>query len=150
MQQNIIDFLTEKHIVSFSVFTPNDHWSAICFYAFDKENNRLILQTKPNTRHGQLIQQNCHITGTIIHESNNIASLRGIQFNGNIYPIKTEEKQTALSLYYKRFPYAKLMSSEVWEIQLKEVKFVDNRAVFGRKTLWLAAENSSDKEIMPD
>lgn len=150
MQQNIIDFLTEKHIVSFSVFTSEDHWAASCFYVFDQENDRLILLTDPDTRHGKLMQQNCRLSGTIIHESTNVATLRGMQFKGEIHRLKTAEKPTALSLYYNRFPYAKLMPAEVWVIDLKEVKFVDNREVFGRKSLWSAAENSSDKETMPD
>lgn len=138
MQQNIIDFLTEKHIVSFSVFTLQDHWSASCFYVFDQANKRLILVTNADTRHGKLMQQNHHISGTIIHETEDVGNLRGVQFKGEIHPIERAQKPTALEQYYSRFPYARLMPAELWEIRLKEVKFVDNRAIFGQKTLWIA------------
>lgn len=136
MQTNIIRFLHQKHIVSFSTFADQEMWSAICFYVFDEENQRLILLTKPETRHGQLMLKNPQVTGTIIHETMTVAKLQGIQFVGEIRELKTEEKQTALDLYYARFPYSRVMKSPVWQILLNEVKFTDNTLGFGKKTLW--------------
>ena len=136
MQSNIVKFLQQKHIVSFSVFADQQMWSTICFYAFEPETNSLILRTNIDTRHGQLMQKNPQVTGTIIHESTTVAKLQGIQFTGMIAELKNEEKQTALNHYYARFPYSRVMKSATWRIQLTEVKFTDNTLGFGKKTLW--------------
>ena len=136
MQDNIIQFLQQKHIVSFSVFAEQEMWSASCFYVFDLPHQRLILLTSQDSRHGKLMLKNPYISGTIINESSEVAELQGIQFNGEITPLKTPEKTTALEAYYARFPYARTISSEVWQIRLKEVKFTDNRQTFGHKTVW--------------
>ena len=136
MQAKIIHFLEKKHIVSFSTFADLEMWSAICFYVFDKQQQRLILLTKPETRHGQLMLKNPQVTGTIIHETAAVAKLQGVQFIGEISELKTAEKQTALDLYYARFPYSRVMQSPVWQIVLNEVKFTDNTLGFGKKLLW--------------
>ncbi|PJG86075.1 YhbP family protein [Conservatibacter flavescens] len=136
MQSNIVKFLQQKHIVSFSVFADQEMWSAICFYVFDPDTNSLILRTSDETRHGQLMLKNTQVTGTIIHDTETVAKLQGIQFTGVISELKNNEKQTALDRYYARFPYARVMKSPVWHIALQEVKFTDNTLGFGKKTLW--------------
>ena len=136
MQANVIRFLQQKHIVSFSVFADQEMWSAICFYVFDHTRQRLILLTKHETRHAGLMRKNPLVTGTVIHESTTVAKLQGVQFTGEISLLKTEEKQTALELYYSRFPYSRVMKSPVWQIVLTEVKFTDNTLGFGKKTHW--------------
>lgn len=138
MQDRIIQFLRQKHIVSFSAFADGEMWSASCFYVFDQAHQRLILLTSAETKHGRLMQKNPRISGTIITESCEVAKLQGIQFIGEISPLKTAEKSTALEQYYARFPYARLIPSTGWQIVLKEVKFTDNNIGFGYKTVWRA------------
>ncbi len=140
MQDDIVQFLCQKHIVSFMAEADGEMWSASCFYVFDQKRQRLILLTSPQTRHGKLMLKNPRISGTVINESCEVMKLQGIQFLGEITPLKTVEKPTALEQYYARFPYARLMPSTAWQIVLKEVKFTDNSAGFGHKTVWKCAE----------
>ena len=38
--------------------------------------------------------------------------------------------------YLKRFPYAVLMKTQLWIVELTFVKFTDNRLGFGKKIIW--------------
>lgn len=138
MQENIIKFLQRKHIVSLSVFSAQDCWSTICFYAFNPQNHSLLIRTSPDTRHGIILQQNPNVTGTIIHDSTTVAKLQGIQFVGQLNELQGEAKKAGLGLYYERFPYARMIKSALWQLDFKEIKFTDNTLGFGKKTLWKA------------
>ncbi|MDO4626666.1 MAG: pyridoxamine 5'-phosphate oxidase family protein [Pasteurellaceae bacterium] len=144
MQQNIVKFLQQKHIVILATFADNDYWSAICYYAFDEQQQRLLIRSNLDTRHAQLMLKNPHVTGSIIHDTQTVAKLQGIQFNAEVTLLNGEEKKQALALYHSRFPYARVMKSPIWHILLNEVKFTDNTLGFGKKTLW-QREKTADK-----
>lgn len=141
MQENIIKFLQRKHIVSLSVFSSQDMWSTICFYAFNPNNNSLLIRTSADTRHGIIMQQNPLITGTIIHDSATVAKLQGIQFVGTISELDGEAKKQGLNLYYECFPYARMIKSPLWQLQFNQIKFTDNTLGFGKKTVWQRDES---------
>ena len=46
--------------------------------------------------------------------------------------------------YLKRFPYAALMKTSLWILELERVKFTDNRLGFGNKLHWERTSNQSE------
>jgi len=114
----ISQFLKEKHIVSFTAHYQEDFWPANCFYAFDEQKVRLIVMTKTTTRHAQLMLKNDHIVGTIAGQPNKIKDMEGIQFTALAHLLENqEERKRAFEIYIKKQPLAKLVNSDIWEIQ---------------------------------
>ncbi|QLB21386.1 hypothetical protein A6B43_07550 [Vespertiliibacter pulmonis] len=134
---NIIKFINRHHVVSLACYSNCTIWSASCFYIFDVENNRLLLLTKRTTRHGELMQQNPNIAGTIAGQPEHLNEIEGIQFSATARCLsQTDEKNRAFTQYTQRYPIAKLIPSDVWEICFDEIKFTENRTAFAHKTYW--------------
>lgn len=134
---HIVQFILKNHVVSLACHHQNQLWSASCFYAFDEKSHRLIVLSKQTTEHGKLMLANPNIAGTIAGQPDNIREIEGIQFQAVARCLEDEqEKQTALQIYWKKHPLAKLMSSDVWEIVFTRIKHTENRVAFAKKSDW--------------
>ncbi|WP_109079290.1 hypothetical protein [Aggregatibacter kilianii] len=141
LPKQIRECLKEKSIVSISAHSQDDFWAANCFYAFDEEQVRLIIMTKTSTRHGQIMLQNAHVVGTIVEQTKKVTEMEGVQFSGIAHLLESkDERKQAMSLYVKKQPLAKLMSNDIWEIYLTEIKHSSNKLVFAGKTYWVRKE----------
>ncbi len=133
----IRDFIHSQHVVSLACYYEESIWCANCFYAFDENNNRLIILTKETTQHGRLMQLNPRIAGTIAKQTEKITEIEGIQFLAEAYCLTDSlAKENALEIYLQRHPIAKLIPSNVWEIKFTEIKHTNNKFAFANKTLW--------------
>nr|WP_150539124.1 hypothetical protein [Actinobacillus vicugnae] len=134
---HIIHFIQQNHVVNFAAHNQQDFWAANCFYAFDSTLARLIILTSKTTRHGQLMSENPQIVGTISAQVEAFTDIEGIQFSAQCKCLEeTNERQQALSLYYKRHPLARLKSSDVWELRFDMIKHTGNKVIFAKKTIW--------------
>ena len=111
-------------------------WCASCFYAWDEENNTLVITTDPATRHGAEFRSNPSVAGTIALETMRIGRIRGAQFTGTVSEPAGEELARARKIYLRRFPYAALVDIHLWVIDLDYIKLTDNRLGFGKKIIW--------------
>ncbi|QGM80253.1 hypothetical protein A6A10_02010 [Otariodibacter oris] len=133
----IREFIHSQHVVSLACHYEESIWCANCFYAFDENKNRLIILTKESTQHGQLMTLNPHIAGAIAKQTEKITEIEGIQFLAETYCLTDPtEKENALEIYLQRHPIAKLIPSNVWEIQFTQIKHTSNKLAFAKKTLW--------------
>lgn len=134
---NIIEFINRYHVVSLACYANGTLWSASCFYIFDAENDRLILLTKQTTCHGELMRQNPNIAGTIAGQPQHLNEIEGLQFSATARCLsEPDERSRAFTQYTQRYPIAKLIPSDVWEIRFNEIKFTENRTAFAHKTYW--------------
>lgn len=134
---HISQFIKQNHVVNFAVHGANDFWAANCFYAFDPEQARLIILTSKNTRHGQLMQENPYIVGTISDQVETLTDIEGIQFSAQCtYLADPVTRQKALNFYYTRHPIAYLQPSDVWEVCFDMLKHTGNKFIFAKKTIW--------------
>lgn len=137
LPEPIRDFLAEHHVLSLAVCIGNRPWAANAFFAFDEPRVRLLFLSSTDTRHGEMLQANRHVAGTIAGQPLAIPQVRGLQFYGSVRVLgQNHERQSALGLYYARFPQAHGLSAPLWEIRLQHLKFTDNRQGFGSKLLW--------------
>lgn len=135
----IEQYLLQNHVLSFSVHSTQDFWTACCFYAVDLTQNRLIILTDKNTRHGKIMQTEQTCVGTISDQINEISRIEGIQFAADFRQLTNEnEKQAALQIYYQKHPLARAKSSDVWELKLQYIKHTSNKIAFAQKTEWSA------------
>ena len=134
---NIVKFLSNHHVVSIAAAADGEVWAACCFYVFDEANARLIVLTSLKTKHGGLMIRSAKVAGTIAGQPDSITKISGVQFAATAALIEDEaDLKAAQSLFYKAHPAARVMKSDVWALNLDNVKFTDNKLVFAQKTYW--------------
>ncbi|MDD3324427.1 MAG: pyridoxamine 5'-phosphate oxidase family protein [Sulfurospirillaceae bacterium] len=129
IDKKIEDFIDEHHLLSLAVTDGEKPYCASCFFAFSKKDVVFIIASSNDTKHVKKALLNPHVAGTIALETSNIGEIRGIQFEGLFKKASKEEKQ----LYFKSFPYALAMLPTLWSIDVRHIKFTDNRLGFGTK-----------------
>lgn len=136
MDERIVKFLKEHHVLTLATAKNNFPYAANCFYVFDQENNWLIFTSDDDTKHIQDCRQQHLVAGSVVLETNMIGKIQGVQFQGKIKKAKENILEKAKKQYLKRFPVAMLMKTNLWVVQLTFIKFTDNRLGFGKKLYW--------------
>lgn len=140
----ILDHLRDHHVLGLCVVDAEGPWAASCFYAVDPEAMVLVVLTSTTTRHGRRMAETPEVAGTIAGQPDRIIDIRGIQFRATARVLDGEARQAALDLYRARHPVARLMRSDVWALTLREVKYTDNKLVFGRKISWSRPRSAAE------
>lgn len=134
----ITRFLRRQHVLTLCAGSGMDMWCANCFYVFDEAQMALYLMTEKHTRHGELMQINPQVVGTIATAPRTVALIKGIQYRGEIAPLQGEAEDTARQRYCRRFPVAKVACAPLWQLTLLEIKMTNNTLGFGKKLHWNA------------
>lgn len=128
--KKIFDFIKKHHIVTVSGSLDNIPYSATCFYAFNEKEKTLIFASDLSTIHMKIFKKNPYVSGTVFLDTKNVSKIEGIQFQGifkNSVFIKSKE------LYFKKFPFSKVMNPPLFEIKLEFIKYTNNALGFGKK-----------------
>lgn len=125
-------FVTKHHLLSLATVQEN-LWCASLFYAYDAQTVAFIVASDPDTIHMGNVAQNAHVAGTVALETKTVGKIQGIQFAGEMWPCDTAAQR---DLYFKAFPYARMMNPTLWTIRLDEIKMTDNTLGFGKKLSW--------------
>lgn len=136
LHKRIRSLFRRHHLLSIATVSGQGAWCASCFYAWDEENNSLVITTDPATRHGLEFRSNPSVAGTIALETKRVGRIRGAQFTGTVSEPAGEELKRARRIYLRRFPYAALANLHLWTITLTHIKLTDNRLGFGHKETW--------------
>ncbi len=137
--KQILDFIGEHHILTLAEARDNIPYCATCYYVWQKERNRFIFTSDPDTRHVRDIVEggNYRVAGTVSLETKLVGKIRGIQFTGVMAQPDGEELQKATRDYLKRFPIARMMPHlHLWSLTPDFIKLTDNRLGFGTKRVW--------------
>ncbi|AOM42897.1 YhbP family protein [Xenorhabdus hominickii] len=132
----ICRYLAKRHVFTLCTSLNQDLWCASCFYVFDVDSMALWFMTESDTRHGQMMQVNPSIAGTVAGQTRNIAQIKGIQFRGKVVLLADDAESVARARYCRRFPIALTAKSPIWQLNLNEIKMVDNTLGFGKKLHW--------------
>ena len=128
-------FLSKHHLLSLATSEDNTPQSASLFYAYNSEDIAFIVASDIKTEHIQNVLLNNTVSGTVALGTDEIGKIEGIQFKAKMYRVSHEEG----SLYFKAFPFAKVMNPQLWSIVLEDIKLTDNRLGFGKKLYWQRA-----------
>ena len=83
IDKRIIDFIKRHHVLTLAtVSSEGDPYCAACFYAYDKERNRLIFTSDDATRHAQDMLQNASVAIGITLETRVVGKVQGVQICG--------------------------------------------------------------------
>ncbi|NHB92154.1 YhbP family protein [Photorhabdus cinerea] len=134
--QLIRQYLARQHVLTLCTAADDDIWCASCFYVFDADKIAFLFMTESHTRHGEMMQINPLVAGTVTGQIRNIAQIKGIQFKGEVICLEGEKDKEARARYCRRFPVAIAAKTPVWQLNLSEIKMTNNMLGFGKKICW--------------
>lgn len=137
-KENLIisQYLARQHVFTLCTSSAQDLWCASCFYVFDAASMAFWFMTEFDTRHGQMMQNNPIVAGTVAGQTRNIAQIKGVQFRGEVISLAGEAETIARVRYCRRFPIALTAKSPIWQLNINEIKMVNNTLGFGKKLHW--------------
>ena len=137
LDKRIIDFIKRHHVLTLATVSGEGvPYCAACFYAYDKERNRLVFTSDDTTRHAQEMLQNANVAIGITLETRVVGKVQGAQICGKAERGNEQDKL----LYIKRFPYAAVMPLNLWAVEPSFIKLTDNTLGFGKKLIWNSQE----------
>lgn len=137
VDKRITDFIKRHHVLTLAtVSSVGEPYCAACFYAYDKERNRLIFTSDDSTRHAQQMLENKKVAIGITLETRIVGKVQGAQICG--IAERGDEKDKAT--YIKRFPYAAVAPLNIWAVEPTFIKLTDNTLGFGKKLIWNSQE----------
>ncbi len=134
--KKIINFIQKHHVLTLATSTDNIPWCANCFYVYSEEDNVFIFTSDHNTKHIKDVKENNAVAGSVVLETPAVGKIQGIQFTGKMYVPKNDLFKKANKLYLKKYPFAKLMNTQLWILSPNFIKLTDNRLGFGKKLTW--------------
>ena len=136
VNQQIIDFINEHHLLTLSTSQNDTPYCCNVFYLYDQLSNQLIFSSDTKTKHAQDFMANPNVAGTIALETKEISKIQGVQLLGAIQELKGVELKIATEQYIKAFPYAQNMELYLWAMPLSFIKMTHNRLGLGKKLIW--------------
>ena len=137
IDKRIVDFIKRHHVLTLAtVSSKGEPYCAACFYAYDKERNRLIFTSDSATCHAQQMAENSAVAIGITLETHVVGKVQGAQICGKAEQGDEEDKK----IYIKRFPYAALAPLNIWAVEPTFIKYTDNTLGFGKKLIWNSQE----------
>ncbi|PKU22640.1 pyridoxamine 5'-phosphate oxidase family protein [Telmatospirillum siberiense] len=141
--ERILAYIKENTVLTLCSERDSQPWAANCFYGFERTAMAFLVMTELETRHGGEMADNPHVAGTISSQRPTVARLRGLQFSGRALRLDGSAEEAGRSLYYRRFPFARLRPAPLWSISVDLFKMTDNRLGFGTKLHWRRGEAAS-------
>lgn len=142
----IVTFLKKHHVLTLATVNKNQPYCCNCFYVYDETKNQFIFVSDNNTRHVNEAILNNNVAGSVVLETSSVGKIQGIQFMGNMRKVEGSEKTHVTFLYLKKFPFAIVVKTIFWIIDLDFIKMTDNRLGFGKKLIW--SQDSMNTKIV--
>jgi len=114
----------------------NRPWCCQCFYVYVENLCGLVFTSDTATRHIAEALQQPYVAGSIVLETSVVGKIQGIQFEGILLEADGELLREIKIAYMKRFPFALMMDTKLWFLELRTIKMTDNRLGFGKKLYW--------------
>ncbi|HBF88875.1 MAG TPA: hypothetical protein DDX39_09560 [Bacteroidales bacterium] len=136
LDNRIVKFIKLHHVLTLATSVENKAYCANCFYAYMEDENMLVFTSDKNTKHIKDVEKNSFVAGSIVLETRIVGKIQGIQLNGILSEPRGDMIKKANKTYLKRFPFALLMNTTLWTLDLTFLKFTDNTLGFGKKLIW--------------
>ena len=138
MDDRIIDFLSNNHLLSLATSKENIPHACNCYYVYDQTQQVLIFSSDSKTKHANHFLDNPNVSASISKDNIDYKKIQGIQLTGVVHLIqKNLDRYT--EVYSNKFPFAKNMPLSLWFLEIISVKMTDNNLGFGNKINWKKA-----------
>ncbi len=137
IDERMAKFIAKHHVLTLAtVDADGAPYCANCFYAYDKQRNRLIFTSDSATRHAMQMTADNRVAISIVLETRIVGRVQGIQICGAVH----KADAAAGRRYIARFPYAAAAPLTLWAVEPTYMKFTDNTLGFGKKLIWQAEQ----------
>lgn len=134
--KKIIEFLNEHHLLTISTTVNDIPYPFHCFYVYLEDEKSFVFTSSEETKHVADFNKNNIASAAVGLETKDITKIRGIQIVGEVSQPEGDLKKIASKAYMKKFPFAKLMNTNLWVLKVKYAKMTDNRLGFGKKLIY--------------
>jgi len=141
-EKRIVDFINEHHVLTLATSIEDNPWCANCFYVYLKDENCFVFTSDDATKHVQDVSLNSKVAGSVVLETSTVGKIQGIQFTGTMKIPGNDLAPKVKKAYLKKFPFAVLMKTSLWIVELNYIKMTDNRLGFGKKLIWESTEKT--------
>lgn len=131
--ERISAFLDEHHVMTLAVAHDNLPYCAPLFYAYDRSRNLFIFASDEKTEHMRQAILQPESAAAIYLETESVGKIEGLQIRGTVQQSDLELDSV---IYFKAFPYARVMKPTLWQLRPSRMKLTDNRLGFGKKLIW--------------
>ena len=138
MDDRIIDFLSNNHLLSLATSKENIPHACNCYYVYDQTQQVLIFSSDSKTKHANHFLDNPNVSASISKDNIDYKKIQGIQLTGVVHSIQ-KDLDRYTEVYLKKFPFAKNMPLYLWFLEIISVKMTDNNLGFGNKINWKKA-----------
>ena len=142
----MVKFLRRHHVLTMATCSDNRPWCCQCFYVYVGRLCGLVFTSDTGTRHISEAMRQPYVAGSIVLESTVVGKLQGIQLEGKLTEADGELLEEIQTAYMKRFPFALLMDTKLWFLELTTMKMTDNLLGFGKKLYWRRNPDNPDKK----
>lgn len=138
MDDRIIDFLSNNHLLSLATSKENIPHACNCYYVYDQTQQVLIFSSDSKTKHANHFLDNPNVSAAISKDNIDYKKIQGIQLTGVVHSIQ-KDLDRYTEVYSNKFPFAKNMPLYLWFLEIISVKMTDNNLGFGNKINWKKA-----------
>ena len=138
MDDRIIDFLSNNHLLSLATSKENIPHACNCYYVYDQTQQVLIFSSDSKTKHANHFLDNPNVSASISKDNIDYKKIQGIQLTAVVHPIQ-KDLDRYTEVYSNKFPFAKNMPLSLWFLEIISVKMTDNNLGFGNKINWKKA-----------
>lgn len=131
LDNKIISFIKKMNLLTICVSENNEPYCASCFYAFNENENKIIIAGSSTSKHIKIAQKNPTVAINIALDTKIIAKIRGVQINAEF----SNGDENARRFYLKKYPLARMLIFEIFVLDIKWVKYTDNTLGFGKKII---------------
>ncbi len=136
--ENISDFFKQNRVATVCFTdTKNVPYCFTGFFVLNNGSATLVFKSSYGTSHEDSTLFSSMVSGTVLPEQLDVLKIKGIQFTGRTLN-QEEIIDEYISMYYKKYPFARVMGGYIWAVSLQSIKFTDNTLLFGNKTKWFS------------
>lgn len=102
-EDRLLAYLAGHNVVTLATTSPAGPWAAAVFYASDGFD--LIFLSAAHTRHAADLAREPRVAGTIQEDYRRWQDIQGIQLEGTARLLAGGERDAAVALYQRKFPF---------------------------------------------
>ena len=105
IRDRVVAYLADHTVFNLATDGPAGLWASQVLYVHD--GVAIYFTSVAATRHGQNMEGNARVAGTVSDECRQFSEMRGIQLEGTVRKVTAlDERRRVLRAYLARFPFA--------------------------------------------
>ncbi len=133
-------YLQTHHVITLATQGDDGVWAAAVFYVND--DFTLYFLSAGHTRHARNMLAQPHVAAAIQEDYADWPAIRGIQLEGDVRVLGGEARDTAVSLYHRKYPFLNQTNPQIeaaltqvnwYQLTPTRLYFIDNSKGLGHR-----------------